>query len=88
MCSVKYIYSQVSRDLARFPVFTVDSWLKICCCLCHSIGAKQLNLGFFCPHVCGLSHFEDLIRFKKYFSVYPVKDHKCYSMFDVDSRPD
>ncbi len=29
----------------------------------HNIGAKRLNLGFFCPHVCGLSHFEDLIRF-------------------------
>ncbi len=22
----------------------------------HTIGAKRLNLGFFCPHVCGLSH--------------------------------
>ncbi len=29
----------------------------------HTIGPKQLNLGFFSPHVCGLSHFEDLIRF-------------------------
>ncbi len=35
----------------------------------HTIGAKRLNLGFFCSHVCGLSHFEDLIRLLKYFSV-------------------
>ncbi len=26
-----------------------------------TIGAKQLNLGFFSPHVCGLSRFEDLL---------------------------
>ncbi len=38
----------------------------------HTIGAKQLNQGFLCPHVCGLSHFEDLIRFEKSFSVYPL----------------
>ncbi len=30
----------------------------------HTIGAK--------PHVYDLSHFEDLIRFKKYFRVYPA----------------
>ncbi len=28
----------------------------------HTIRAKRLNQGFFCSHVCGLSHFEDLIR--------------------------
>ncbi len=42
------------------------------CSTPHTIGAKQLNLGLFCPRVCALSHFEDLIRFKKYFSVYPA----------------
>ncbi len=41
----------------------------------HTIGAKRLNLGFFL-HVCGLSHFEDLIRFKKSFSVYPALDER------------
>ncbi len=30
----------------------------------HTIGAKRLNLGFFCSPVCGLSYFEDLVRFK------------------------
>ncbi len=30
----------------------------------HTIGAKQLNRGSFRPHVCGLSHCEDLIRLK------------------------
>ncbi len=74
MCPVKHIYSQVSRDFARSPVFTVGTsglticWCVVCCPLSHcstphTIGAKRLNLGFFCPHVCGLSHFEDLIRF-------------------------
>ncbi len=38
----------------------------------HTLGAKWFNLGFFCPHVCGLSHFEDLMRFKKSISVYPA----------------
>jgi len=52
---IRHVYSEVSRDFARFPVFTVR--LKICscvvCCLCHihstphTIGAKRLNLGFF-----------------------------------------
>ncbi len=55
------VYSQVSRDFARFPVFTVraliENLLCVVCCLCHiaahhTIGAKRLNLGFF----CGLSH--------------------------------
>ncbi len=32
--------------------------------------AKRLNLGFVRPYVCGLSHFEDLKRFKKTFSMY------------------
>ncbi len=35
----------------------------------HIIGARRLNLGFFCPNVCDLSHFEDLIRS---FGVYPA----------------
>ncbi len=57
-------------------MFTVRTLLCVVCCLCHiaahhTIGAKRLNLGFiFCPRVCGLSHFEDLIRFDKSFSVY------------------
>ncbi len=67
------VYSQVSRDSARFPVFTVGSLVEnllVCGVLSlshrstpHTIGAKRFNLGFFCPHVSGLSHFEDLIRF-------------------------
>ncbi len=73
--------SQFSRDSARFPVFTVRTMLKICwcvvCCLRHiaghhTTGAKQFNLGFFFVLVCGLSHFEDLIRLYKYFTVYPA----------------
>ncbi len=73
----KRVYSEVSRDLARFVVFTVKTLgLQICwcvvCCLCHivtshTLGAKRLNLGFFFPHVCGLSHFEDLVRLFKIF---------------------
>ncbi len=31
----------------------------------QAIGAKWLNLRFLFPHVCGLSNFEDLIRFFK-----------------------
>ncbi len=67
------VYSQVSRDSARFPVFTVCSLVEnllVCGVLSlshrstpHTIGAKRFNLGFFCPHVSSLSHFEDLIRF-------------------------
>ncbi len=34
--------------------------------------SKTVTSRTFCPHVCGLSHFEDLIRFKKSFSVYPA----------------
>ncbi len=51
-----------------FTVRTLVENLSVCGVLSlsyrstpHTIGAKQLNLGFFCPHVCGLSHFEDLI---------------------------
>ncbi len=67
------VYSQVSRDSARFPVFTVGTLVEnllMCGVLSsshrstpHTIGAERFKLGFFCPHVCGLSHFEDLIRF-------------------------
>ncbi len=37
---------------AIFPMFTVGTLVE-----------NLFNLGLFCPHVCGLSHFEDLIRF-------------------------
>ncbi len=69
----KIVYSQVSRDSARFSMFTVFLLVEdllVCGVLSsshrstqHTIGAKRFNLGFFGPHVCGLSHFEDLIRF-------------------------
>ncbi len=61
-----------------FTVFLLVEDLLVCGVLSsshrstqHTIGAKWFNLGFFGPHVCGLSHFEDLIRFYKSFSVYP-----------------
>ncbi len=62
-------------------------WLKICWCVLslshrgtpHTIGAQRLYLGFYCPHVCGLSHFEDLARFKKYFSVYSALEFQLNS---------
>ncbi len=73
---------EVSKDFARFPVFTVQTLVEnllVCGVLSsshrgtpHTIGAKRFNLGFFGPHVCGLSHLEDLIRFSKSFSVYPA----------------
>ncbi len=57
----------------RFPVFTVRTLVEnllVCGVLSsshrstpHTIGAKRLHLGFFGPRVCGLSHFEDLIRY-------------------------
>ncbi len=70
----------VGGFFARFPVFAVTVKNVLVCGVLsvisrhttHTIGAKRLNLGFFCPHVCGLSHFEDLIRLKKYFCVYPA----------------
>ncbi len=34
--------------------------------------SKTVTSRTFCPHVCGLSHFKDLIRFFKSFSVYPA----------------
>ncbi len=34
--------------------------------------SKMVKSRFFFPHVCGLSHFEDLIIFEKLFSVYPA----------------
>ncbi len=71
------VYSQVSRDFVRFPVFTVQTLVEnllVCGVLSsshrgtpHTIGAKRFNLGFFGPHVCGLSHLEDLIRFVTIF---------------------
>jgi len=30
-------------------------------------------IGFFSPHVCSLSHFENLIRCKESFGVVPSK---------------
>ncbi len=57
----------------RFPVFTVGTLVEnllVCgvqssshCSTPHTIGAKRFNPGVFCPHVYGLSHFEDLIIF-------------------------
>ncbi len=51
------VYSHVSRDFARFPVFTVGTLVEnllVCGVLSlshrstpHNIGAKWLNLGFF-----------------------------------------
>ncbi len=59
------VYSQVSRDSARFPVFTVGTLVEnllVCVVLSsshrstpHTIGAKRFNLGFFCPHVWSLT---------------------------------
>ncbi len=36
--------------------------------------SKMVKSRFFLHHVCGLSHFEDLIIFEKVFSVYPALD--------------
>ncbi len=77
------VYFQVFRDFERFPVFKFGILVEnllVCGVLSsshsstpHTIGSKRLNLGFlFCSYVCGLSHFEDLIRFLKSFSVYPA----------------
>ncbi len=51
------VYSQVSRDFVRFPVFTVRILVEnllLCGVLSfshrstpHTVGAKLLNLGFF-----------------------------------------
>ncbi len=85
---INLIYSQVFRDFVRFPVFTVRTLVEnllVCGVLSsshrstpHTIGAKRLHLGYFCPHVCGLSHFEDLIRFYKSFSVYPALEVQSF----------
>ncbi len=60
----KLVYTQVSREFAIFLVFefgTLVENLLVCGVLStshhiapHTIGANQLNLGFFCPYVCGL----------------------------------
>ncbi len=57
-------------------------WLKICWCVVCAVfvtslhtthyRSKMVKSRIFCPHVFGLSHFEDLKGFKKYFSVYPA----------------
>ncbi len=59
------VYSQVSRDSARFPVFTVGTLVEnllVCVMLSsshrstpHTIGAKRFNLGFFLSS-CVVSH--------------------------------
>ncbi len=51
------VYSQVSRDSVRFPVFTVRTLVEnllVCGVLSlshrgtpHNLGAQRLNLGFF-----------------------------------------
>ncbi len=46
----------------------------ICYWPCHALCSKiKIIKKSFCLHVCGLSHFEDLIRFLKSFSVYPAE---------------
>ncbi len=64
------LFSSLQRFCKVSRVHSQDSWMKIWKSLSHystshTIGAKRLNLGFFCLHVCGLSHFEDLIRLYK-----------------------
>ncbi len=65
-CSKKYIvYSQVSRNYARFPVLKVRTLVEsllVCGVLAlshrstpHTIGAKRLNLGFIL-YSCVVSH--------------------------------
>ena len=59
------VYSEVLRDFVRFPVFTVVTLVEnlfVCGVLSlshhgtpHTIGAKRLNLGFFCPRVWSLT---------------------------------
>ncbi len=69
----KILFILNSREILRdVPCSQSGLWLKICWCVVCHIGAKRLNLGYFCPHVCGLPHFEALIRLNKSFSVYPV----------------
>ncbi len=34
--------------------------------------SKMVKSMIFFPHVCGLSHFEDLLKLYKSFSVYPA----------------
>ncbi len=45
---INLVYSHVSRDFARFLVFNLGLWLKICwcvlCCIHHMLGAKRLNI--------------------------------------------
>ncbi len=50
----------------------------------HTIGTKRLNLGFFSPHVCGLSHFEDLIRFI-YKSVPSYQNYPQIMLFSLNN---
>ncbi len=64
LCSKKY-KTQVSRDCARFPVFTVSTLVEnllVCGVLSlshrgtpHTVGAKRLNIVFFCPRVGSLT---------------------------------
>ncbi len=59
------VYSQVWRDSARFPVFTVGTLVEdllVCGVVSsshrstpHTIGAKPFNLGLFCPRVWSLT---------------------------------
>ncbi len=58
-------YSKISRDSARFPLFTVGTLVEnllVCGVLSsshhstpHTIEEKRFNLGFIFPHVCGLT---------------------------------
>ncbi len=60
------VYSQVSRDRERFPVFTVGTLVEnLLVCGVQSLshrtrGAKRLNLGFFCPRVWSLTFLKIL----------------------------
>ena len=65
------------KNVEAAPIANIEHY-KTICYICQSLsgfdkcGAKRLHLGLFCPHVCGLSQFEDLLRLKTYFSVSPA----------------
>ncbi len=73
------VYSQVSRDFAKFPVFkivtlgwkSVDVWWAVTSRHTTHYRSKMVKSSFFVL-VFVLSYFKDIIRFKKYFSVYPA----------------
>ncbi len=59
----------------------LESEILMCVCVCvwgvkpedtTHYRSKTVKSRILFPDVCGRSHFEDLIRFKKSFSVYPA----------------